>query len=108
MRTVLPVDGCTRHVLLVLYTAPAIARGIAIDDFIVLPRVWYAHPVAVARHRGEIAHKHERLMLFLALAHKGRNAIIRVMHINPGEPCRVIIKQAQRRFFLLTLVQVAY
>ena len=46
-------------------------------------------------------------MLFLALAHKGRNAIIRVMHINPGEPCRVIIQQAQRRFFLVKLVQVA-
>src|SRR5258708_20701569 len=107
MRTILPVDGSTRHGLLVLYTAAAIARGIAVDDFIVLPRVWYALPVAVARHRGEIAHKHERLMLFLALAHKGHNAIIRVMHVNPGEPRRVIIQQTQRGFFPVKLVQVA-
>src|SRR2546421_12981997 len=107
MWVVWPGVGWRRLVLFFLYPPPAIARGIAIDNFIVLPRVWYAHPVAVARHRGEIAHKHERLVLFLALAHKGRNTIIRVMHINPGEPCRVIIQQAQRRFFLVKLVQVA-
>src|SRR5258708_14247211 len=103
MREGLRVDGSGRHGLLVLYTAAAIACGIAVDDFIVLPRVWYAQPVAVARHRGEIAHKHERLVLFLALAHKGHNAIILAIHINPAEPCHAIIHQTQRLISPLNL-----
>lgn len=70
MCTGLPGDRPTGHGLWILYTAPSVTSSIAIDDFIVFPCVWYAQPVSKSRHGSEIAHKHERLLLIIALAHK--------------------------------------
>ncbi len=70
MWTGLPGDLTTGHELRVLYTAPSIASSITVDDFIVFACVWYAQPVSKSRHGSEIAHKHERLLLIVALAHK--------------------------------------
>ena len=70
MWTGLPGDRTTGHGLWIFYAAPPIASGIAVDHFIVFSWVWYAQPVSVSRHRSEVAHKNERLLLIVALAHK--------------------------------------
>ena len=69
MWTGMPGDLTTGHELRVLYAAPSIASSITVDDFIVFARVWYAQAVPIACHGSEIAHKHERLLHIIALAH---------------------------------------
>ena len=83
MRTGLPGDWTTGHRLCILYAAAAITSRIAVDDFIVIARVWHAQPVSIACHGGEVAHTHERLLLIVAFAHIGHNAVIRVVYIDP-------------------------
>src|SRR5437764_10288651 len=104
----LPGDGATGHELSVLQPTPTIARGITIDNFVVVSGIWHTQSVAVLRYRREVTDKHEGLFFFCTPSQKGDDTIVRVMYVNPGKPCWVSIQLTQCGFPLIEQIQVTY
>src|SRR3989442_4627455 len=104
----LPGDGATGHEVFVLQPTATIARGIASDHFVVVPGRWHTQSVAVLRHRREVTDKHKGLFFFCTPSQKGHDSLVRVMHVNPGNPCWVRIQRTQCGFPLVEQIQVAY
>ena len=97
----LPVDWSTGHRLLILQSTPSVVSSVAIDDFIVLARLWHTQPVTMTWHRSEVTNKDERLLLFFTAAHKGNHTIVRVVTVDPGEPFWITVQSAERWFLLV-------
>src|SRR5947208_222989 len=108
MWTGLPVDRPTWHRLIVLQPATAIAGGIAIDYFIILPGIWHPYAVAMAYHRSEVTYKDEGIRLLFTTSHEGHDAVVRIMDINPGETSRVSVQLTQSWFSLVEKIQVTH
>src|SRR5262245_12372762 len=88
--------------------APAVDRGIGIEDLPPFAREWHAHAVVAQHLRGEI-HNHEAAFTrVIALSEPGKDAVVRVVGNQPFEAGGIAIELVQRGQIAVEPVEIAH
>src|ERR1700730_18580337 len=87
--------------------APAVQRGIGVEDFAPGPRKWNIDAVVAVDLRGEVHHHQATLMRLSSFAQPGEHAAFGIMHDQPLEPGILAIEFVQSRYRPVKTIEIA-
>src|SRR5205823_13333127 len=82
-------------------------KGIAIEYFEIFSSEGYAQTIPESGHRSEVTDKNEGVVRVLTTTHKGYNAIIGIVYIDPREAFWITIHNVKTWLTLVDFVQIA-
>src|SRR5512132_815491 len=88
--------------------APAVDRGIGIEDLPPSARERHAHAVFALHLRGEIHHHEAALARVIALSEPRKDAVVRIVGNQPFEAGGIAVERMQRRQIAVEAVEIAH
>src|SRR5712691_4827167 len=95
---IVPRHGFSVHPAEVPCVAPSIAPSIGIEDFPVPAEFWHSDSVMFEKHRWAVGGNNKEIVALFRAPKERENAGIRVIAINPLEPCPVEVHLVERGF----------
>ena len=87
-------------------TCATVRFRIAVEDFLPITSVWYAHTIVMPRHRGEIKNDDDDLVPTPGLPHEADHALLRVATVDPFKSIAIAVEFMQRAFGTVSAVQI--
>src|ERR1700678_2020355 len=78
--------------------ASFVIRRVSIQNFPVITGGGNSNAVSLAQDRGEIANHHEEIIRIFGVTNEGKDAVERIVGVNPFESCPLEIDFGERSF----------